>query len=210
MKTKNQGWGIPVPGKVANTEVPNPPKDATGETRRGCLNTCEWEIGMKRTEVALACCTPFSSPCCLGIFTMVFYLVFSPRYFYYGAGKSGGQGRITTRKPWDLMKSAWDILLPPTPWPGSYRRQWQPHSHMKSSVSHRGMGRFWSCQVHLPRAGGQAELKVHHHRLSASPLWKAPSPHLSLPGGAQALTKVSLLPPPIEKWRSRLLINPRK
>lgn len=32
MKTKNQGWGIPVPGKVANTEVPNPPKDATGET----------------------------------------------------------------------------------------------------------------------------------------------------------------------------------
>lgn len=27
MKTKNQGWGIPVPGKVANTEVPNPPKD---------------------------------------------------------------------------------------------------------------------------------------------------------------------------------------
>lgn len=31
---------------------------------------------MERTEVALACCTPFSSPCCLGIFTMVFYLVF--------------------------------------------------------------------------------------------------------------------------------------
>ena len=27
MKTKNQGWGIPVPGKVANTEVPKMPQE---------------------------------------------------------------------------------------------------------------------------------------------------------------------------------------
>ena len=37
MKIKNQGWGIPVPGKVANTQVPGShhqtrPEDATGET----------------------------------------------------------------------------------------------------------------------------------------------------------------------------------
>lgn len=27
---------------------------------------------MERTEVALACCTPFSSPCCLGILLDIF------------------------------------------------------------------------------------------------------------------------------------------
>ena len=89
MKTKNQGWGVPVPGKVANTEVPNPPKDATGETRTGCPNTCEWEIGMKRTEVALACCAPF-----LPLGALVFLLWYFTWYFYPGIFTMGQESLV--------------------------------------------------------------------------------------------------------------------
>lgn len=37
---------------------------------------------------------------------------------------------------------------------------------MKSSASHRGMGRVWRYQVYLGGTWGQVELRLHHCRLS--------------------------------------------
>ena len=143
MKTKNQGWGIPVPGKVANMRYQTHPKVPQERQDRMTEylwmgNSDEWRGLRWHWLVALLF---------LPLVALVFYLIFL----------------LWGRKVWRAGQNDYEEALepneeclryspaPPTPWPGSYRREWQPHSPMKSSVSHRGMGRFWSCQVHLPR-----------------------------------------------------------